>query len=282
MARRNSSGFSPRLQVRASPWASTRVKDSTSSIIGLKRRPRPWALAERAPPMLRRSAPVCFCRMPHGCALPSWRRASSARSSGQRIPAWTTSVPFSPSKSRTLSMRVMSTRIVSFPNCWPPIAWRPPAMEIARPSACAARTAAWMAGRESGLTMRWTRVSLRREWTSLTTTPAGDGGGGGLGAAAERKRTAPASVPVVFSGGFHIKGSPLGRRGGRHDVAAGLEDQDEGDHLDGVVKGVVIEQRGVQRDPLALHDGGGGGQEEAREAGEERPAPVPAVGDQEG
>ena len=70
-------------------------------------------------------------------------------------------------------MRPMSIRMVSVPNCWAPIACRPPAMLIARPSALAWRTTAWMAPTESGLTTRLTRVSLSWEWTSLTTTPAG-------------------------------------------------------------------------------------------------------------
>jgi hypothetical protein len=42
-------------------------KDSRSQENGATSRPRPWILAEMAPPTVRESAPVCFCRIPHCC-----------------------------------------------------------------------------------------------------------------------------------------------------------------------------------------------------------------------
>src|SRR5213596_3090882 len=52
------------------PSASTSTNDSTSLMNGLNLRPRPWAFAASAPPILKRSAPVCFWRMPHARAAP--------------------------------------------------------------------------------------------------------------------------------------------------------------------------------------------------------------------
>jgi hypothetical protein len=62
MASVNNSALSVRLHLRSVAAASTSVKDSTSAMIGFLTRPRPWALELRAPPSVRRSAPVCFWR----------------------------------------------------------------------------------------------------------------------------------------------------------------------------------------------------------------------------
>ena len=43
------------------PRAVTSRNDSTSLMKGGMARPRPWMLAERQPPMVTRSTPVCFC-----------------------------------------------------------------------------------------------------------------------------------------------------------------------------------------------------------------------------
>ena len=60
-ARRSRCGCTCALRLRA----SMSTNDSTSPMNGFIFRPRPWTLAASAPPIVRRSAPVCFCAMPH-------------------------------------------------------------------------------------------------------------------------------------------------------------------------------------------------------------------------
>ncbi len=86
-----------------------------------------WRRARRRG--VRRSAPVCFWAMPHCDAAVLPGRAAVAISSGHWMPASTSTMPRSGSKSSTRFSRVMSrSRAVRQPNCWPPMAWRPPAM----------------------------------------------------------------------------------------------------------------------------------------------------------
>ena len=56
--------------VTSAPVGSTRSNDSTSAIIGRSRRPRPWMFDDSAPPIVSRSAPVCFWMIPHCRSLP--------------------------------------------------------------------------------------------------------------------------------------------------------------------------------------------------------------------
>src|SRR6185295_9012855 len=76
--------------------------------------------------------------------------------------------PVSASKASTCRSGRMSSSSVSVPNCWPPMACREPAIDTAIPAARASRTARTTPASDSAGTMRSTRVSLRREWTSLT------------------------------------------------------------------------------------------------------------------
>src|SRR3989442_12763305 len=280
MARRNSSGFSVRLHLRAFASASTRVKDSTSPTIGLKRSPRPCAFAESAPPMLSRSAPVCFCGPPRVRSSPAWLGAGGWRRWAQRSPACTARMPFSLSKPRTLSIRPMSTRMVSVPNCWAPIACRPPAMLIARFSARAWRTIAWMASREPGVSTRWTRVSLSRECTSLTTTPGAACSCAGAPASERAARATRRATP--FPDTLPIGLSPLGRRRHGNEVAARHEDEQEGRHLDHVKERVVVEVGRVNGDAQPLDDRPRDHEQEADQAGEKRALPVAPIRDQKG
>src|SRR5918999_3631010 len=68
---------------------------------------------------------------------------------------------------------LVSSRIVSRPNCWPPIACLPPPTLTARPSHRASRSAAWISSMDFGVRIRLTRVALSCDCTSLTSTPSG-------------------------------------------------------------------------------------------------------------
>ncbi len=109
-----------REQVRASPSAPTSTSRSTSATSGASVSPRPWTLAETAPPREKSSAPVCFCLIDHRVS------ASASISAGHWIPASTSTRPRSRSSDRTPESPVVSTSVPPAQNCWPPIAWRPP------------------------------------------------------------------------------------------------------------------------------------------------------------
>src|SRR5688572_28196281 len=137
------------------------------------RRPRPCTFAARQPPIVSLSAPVCFCPKVHCCSRPFCTVARCCRTCGHWIPASTSRWPFSKSRPSTRFMRRVSMRRPSYRNCCPPMAWRAPAMQMARSSFCAARIAARIASSDSGCTMRQTRAELSCEWTSLTRIPGG-------------------------------------------------------------------------------------------------------------
>src|SRR5687768_1457909 len=84
------------------------------------------------------------------------------------MPASASTSPRSGSKSSTRSSPVMSRRSSPPPNCCPPMAWRPPAMAMARPAARAASTATQTSATDVGRRTRGTRVALSWAWTSLT------------------------------------------------------------------------------------------------------------------
>src|ERR671911_301716 len=87
------------------------------------------------------------------------------------MPASASTSPRSGSKSSTRSSPVISRRSSPAPNCCPPMAWRPPAMAMARPAARTASTAAETSATDAGRRTRRTRVALSWAWTSLTSTP---------------------------------------------------------------------------------------------------------------
>src|SRR6266581_1300218 len=135
--------------------------------------PRPWTLADRQPPIVVRSAPAGFCAKLHCLSRPRCPDTRNSYSRGHCTPASTSIVPRSASKSITwLSLR-LSISTPSRPNCCAPIAWRPPAMQIARSSRRAKRNAPRTPSRESGSRILKTSVELSCAWTSFTTKPSG-------------------------------------------------------------------------------------------------------------
>src|SRR2546425_3607706 len=242
IASRNSSAFSSRLQVRGIPSASTSTNDSTSPMNGLKRRPRPCAFAASAPPILKRSAPVCFCRMPHCCAAPCCASTRWRISSGHWIPASTSIRPRAASKPSTRFIDPISTSVVSLPNCCPPMACRPPAILSGRPSCLALWTSCTTASAEAGFTTRCTRVALSCEWMSLTTTPGADR------SPAQPYGARAIAVPAV---------APTSRNSRRVSIEPpqAKKEEPQGHRLNEMVQRVVIEVGGVQRDPRLLHPG---------------------------
>jgi len=69
----------------------------------------------------------------------------------------------------------MSSITASAQNCWPPMAWRPPAMHTGRRSLRADESSPRTASTLVGEAMRNTRVELSCEWTSLTRMVPGAG-----------------------------------------------------------------------------------------------------------
>src|SRR5437867_4264047 len=238
IASRNSSAFSSRPQVRGIPSASTSTNDSTSPTKGLNSRPRPCAFAASAPPVPKRSAPVCFGRMPHCCAAPCCASTRWRISSGHWIPASTSIRPRAASKPSTRFIDPMSTSVVSLPNCCPPMACRPPAILSGRPSWPALRTSCTTASAEVGFTIRYTRVALSCEWMSLTTTPGAD-----------RSPAQPYGARAIA-----VPASRNSRRVSMEPPQA-KKQEPQGHRLDQMVQRVVIEVRSVQRDPRLLHCG---------------------------
>src|SRR6266480_3466391 len=249
IASRNSSAFSARLQVRGTPSVSTSTNDSTSPMNGLSVRPRPWAFAASAPPMLNRSAPVYFWRMPHCCAAPSCTLTRWRISSGHSIPASTSIRPPTASKPSTRCIDPISTSVVSLPNCCPPMACRPPAMLSGRPSCPALRTSCTTASAEAGFTTRYTRVALSCEWMSLTRTPGAD-----------RSPAQPYGARAIA-----VPASRNSRRVSMEPPQA-KKQEPQGQRLDEMVQRVVIEVPGMQRDPRLLHRGGDEHEAEPRDS----------------
>jgi hypothetical protein len=92
------------------------------------------------------------------------------------MPPSTVMMPRSGSNATTrFRSRVSSSRL-PVPNCWPPIAWRPPAIDTDRPVACASASAARTSSRPRGLTIAATRVGLSCACTSLTSSLASGSG----------------------------------------------------------------------------------------------------------
>src|SRR5262245_54963757 len=175
MTRRKRSAFSARLQFSRLPRELISLNDSMSWMNGAMARPRPWMLAESEPPMVRRSAPVCFWANAHACPVGPgdvWRKA---RISGHWMPDSTSSRPRSPSNASTRFILRVSSISASAQNCCPPMAWRPPAMHTGRLSLRAEESSGRTASRLVGEAMRWTRVELSCEWTSLTRIVPGAG-----------------------------------------------------------------------------------------------------------
>ncbi len=172
MTRANRSAFSVRLQRRSRACASRSVNDSTSSTKGLKRRPRPWMLELRAPPMLRRSAPVCFCRKVSRWVSSACSLCRAASRPGHCIPACTVISRWPGRKSTTRSNEVRSSCSPPSTNCCPPMACRPPQMEIGRSALAARWTTATICSTERGDTSSRTRIGLSRECTSFSTIGA--------------------------------------------------------------------------------------------------------------
>src|SRR5256885_5660761 len=239
IASRNSSAFSSRLHVRGIPSALTSTNDSTSPTKGLNSRPRPCAFAASAPPILKRSAPVCFCRMPHCCAAPCCASTRWRISSGHSIPASTSIGPRAASRQATCRIDPISTSVVSLPNCCPPMACRPAASLSGRPSCAPLRTSCTPASAEAGFTTRYTRVALSCEWMSLTRTPGAD-----------RSPAQPYGARAIA-----VPASRNSRRVSMEPPQA-KKQEPQGQRLDEMVQRVVIEVPGMQRDPRLLHRGG--------------------------
>src|SRR5207302_1531055 len=262
IASRNSSAFSARLQVRGLPSASTSTNDSTSPMNGLNLRPRPWAFAASAPPMLKRSAPVCFWRMPHARAAPCCEATRYPISSGHSIPASTSIRPRVASKPSTRCIDPMSTSVVSLPNCCPPMACRPPAILSGRPSRPALRTSCTTASAEAGFTIRYTRVALSCEWMSLTRTPGAD--------------RSPAQ-PY----GARVNAVPASRNSRRVSMEPPQAEKEEPQShcLDEMIQRVVIEVPGMERDPRLLHRGRDEHEAEPRDGDQDAPLPRAGIRD---
>src|SRR2546425_649667 len=260
IASRNSSAFCSRLQVRGIPSASTSTNDSTSPMNGLNLRPRPWAFAASAPPILKRSAPVCFWRMPHARAAPCCASTRCRISSGHWTPASTSIRPRAPSKPITRFIEPISTSVVSLPNCCPPMACRPPAIPKGRPSCLALRTSCTTASAEAGFTTRCTRVALSCEWMSLTTTPGADRSPAQPYGA--RATPAPAAAPASRNSRRVSMEPPQAKK-----------QEPQGHRLDEMVQRVVIEVRGMQRDPRLLYRGRD--EHEAEPCNGDQDAPLP-------
>ena len=139
-SRRSRAGRAPvlsRLHVM-DPRHPTRVNDSTSAIIGFIAVPRPWTFAASAPPiaepigagLLLDDAPL---RWRPSCVLGRY-----SITPGHSMPA-STSTPLGVELDDRRIPRVSSSRPPA-QNCWPPIAWRPPAIAMLRPSFAARRT----------------------------------------------------------------------------------------------------------------------------------------------
>src|SRR6266581_4707575 len=262
IASRNSSAFSSRLQVRGIPSASTSTNDSTSPTKGLNSRPRPCAFAASAPPILKRSAPVCFCRMPHCCAAPCCASTRWRISSGHSIPASTSIRPRAASKPSTRCIDPMSTSVVSLPNCCPPMACRPPAILSGRPSWPALRTSCTTASAEAGFTIRYTRVALSCEWMSLTTTPGVD-----------RSPAQPYGARAIA-----VPASRNSRRVSMEPPQA-KKQEPQGQRLDEMVQRVVIEVPGMERDLRLLHRGCDEHEAEPRDCDQDAPLPRAGIRD---
>src|SRR5438094_5236263 len=260
IASRNSSAFSSRLQVRGIPSASTSTNDSTSPTKGLNSRPRPCAFAASAPPILKRSAPVCFCRMPHCCAAPCCASTRWRISSGHSIPASTSIKPRAASKPSTRCIDPMSTSVVSLPNCCPPMACRPPAILSGRPSWPALRTSCTTASAEAGFTIRYTRVALSCEWMSLTTTSGAD-----------RSPAQPYGARAIA-----VPASRNSRRVSMEPPQA-KKQEPKGQRLDEMVQRVVIEVPGMERDPRLLHRGCDEHEAEPRDGDQDAPLPRASI-----
>src|SRR5262245_41444987 len=91
------------------------------------------------------------------------------------MPASTSSRPRSPSNESTRFNFRVSSITASAQNCWPPIAWRPPAMHTGRLSLRAEASWARTASALVGALIRKTRVELSCECRSLTRTVPGAG-----------------------------------------------------------------------------------------------------------
>src|SRR5437764_2979452 len=254
IASRSSSAFSARLQVRGTPSVSTSTNDSTSPMNGLSLRPRPWAFAASAPPMLNRSAPVCFWRMPHCCAAPCCTLTRWRGGSGHSIPASTSIRPRAASKPSTCRIDRISTSVVSLPNCCPPMACRPPAILSGRPSWPAFRTSCTTASAEAGFTTRYTRVALSCEWMSLTRTPGAD-----------RSPAQPYGARAIA-----VPASRNSRRVSMEPPQA-KKQEPQGQRLDEMVQRVVIEVRRMERDLHLLHRGGDEHEAEPRNGDQDAP-----------
>src|SRR6266480_7816931 len=263
IASRNNSAFSSRLQVRGIPSAPTSTNDSTSPMNGLNLRPRPWAFAASAPPMLNRSAPVCFWRMPHARAAPCCASTRWRINSGHSIPASTSIRPRAASKPSTCRIDPISTSVVSLPNCCPPMACRPPAILSGRPSCPALRTSCTTASAEAGFTVRYTRVALSCEWMSLTRTPGAD-----------RSPAQPYGARAIA-----VPASRNSRRVSMEPPQA-KKQEPQGQRLDEMVQRVVIEVPGMQRDPRLLHRGGD--EHEAEPHNGDQDAPLAGAGIRDG
>ncbi len=94
-------------------------------------------------------------------------------SSGHCIPASASTRPRARSNRTTRFMARVSSSSEHDANCCPPIACLAPAMLSTALRARARRTATPSSSTEAGRITRWTRVRLRREWTSLTSGPEG-------------------------------------------------------------------------------------------------------------
>jgi len=121
--------------------------------------PRPCILAESEPPMVSRSAPVCFWLKAHCCSRPACAWCSASSNPGHCMPASTSISPRSMSNASTLASLRVSTSTPSSAKACEPIEWRPPQMQSARFSVCASLSAARTPSSVSGWTMRLTLVA---------------------------------------------------------------------------------------------------------------------------